>query len=74
MNFYEDEDESTYSEFDLPWVPEPYGTKYYCIEDLIYYWDDDDSHLAKVFRFEMLDFDTMEVYCYKNNRTYTLYR
>ena len=76
LNFYEyEEDGGTYSTFDLPWVYKPYGTKYYDIEDMIYYWDDDDSnHLAKVYRFEIVDYDTIKVFCYKNNRTYTLYR
>lgn len=76
LNFYEKEgDGRTYSEFDLPRVSQPSGTKYYDIEDMIYYWDNKYyEHLAKVFRFEIVDYDTIEVFCYKNNRTYTLYR
>lgn len=76
LNFYEnEEDGGTYSEFDLPWVSKPSGTKYYDIEDMIYYWDNKDGkHLTKVYRFEIVDYDIIKVYCYKNNRTYTLYR
>lgn len=76
LNFYEDEEDGgTYSEFDLPWVSKPSGTKYYDIEDMIYYWDNKDGeHLTKVYRFEIVDYDIIKVYCYKNNRTYTLYR
>lgn len=75
LNFYESDSGGTSSSFNLPWVAEPAGTKYYDIEDMIYYWDDDDSnHLAKVYRFEFVDYDTIKVFCYKNNRTYTLYR
>lgn len=75
LNFYPDENGLTYSNFDLPWVAEPYGTKYYVIDDMIYYWADENiNHLAKVFRFEIVDYDTIKVFCYKNNRTYTMYR
>ena len=75
LNFYENDDGNTTCSFNLPWVAEPAGTKYYDIEDLILYWDgDNNNHLAKVYRFEIVDFDTIKVYCYKDNKTYTLYR
>ena len=75
MKFYESSGGGTSSSFNLPWVEKPYGTMYYDIEDLIYYWDDDNSnHLAKVFRFEIVSFNKIKVYCYKNNQTYTVYR
>lgn len=74
LDFYENDEGGTNSSHDLPWVSKPSGTKYYDIEDMIYYWDDDYNHLAKVYRFEIIDYDTIKVFCYKNNRTYTLYR
>ena len=74
FNFYENSNGGTTCEYNLPWVPEPYGTKYFDIEDMIFYWDDDNGHLAKVYRFEIVDYDTIRVYCYQDNQTYTLYR
>ena len=75
LNFYQNDKGTTSCSYNLPWVAEPAGTKYYDIEDLILYWDgDNNNHLAKVYRLEIVDFDTIKVYCYKNNRTYTLYR
>lgn len=75
LKFTFQEGGGTYSQFDLPWVSKPKGTKYYDIEDMIYYWDDENgNHLAKVFRFTIIDFDTIQVYCYKNNRAYKMTR
>ena len=74
LNFYENSDGGTTSDHTLPWVPMPYGTKYFNIENMIYYWEDDSGHLAEVYRFEIIDYDTIDVYCYQNNQTYTLYR
>lgn len=75
LNFYESEDGSTYSTFDLPWVAKPYGTQYYNIENMVFYWDNgNNEHLAKVFHFEIVDYDTIRVLCYRDNRTYTMYR
>ncbi|MBE6621725.1 MAG: hypothetical protein E7630_02095 [Ruminococcaceae bacterium] len=75
INFYESDGGGTSSEYNLPWVSEPYGTKYYDIRSLIYiYTNEDSKELAKVYRFEIVDYDTIKVFCYKNNRTYTLYR
>lgn len=75
INFYENDEGGTSSEYNLPWVSEPKGTKYYDIRSLIYIFTNKDSkELAKVYRFEIIDYDTIKVYCYKNSRTYTLYR
>lgn len=75
MEFYESNGGGTTSDHDLPWVAKPYGTQYFNIENMIYYWDDINlNHLAEVYRFEIIDYDTINVYCYKNNQTYTLYR
>lgn len=75
LTFYEGDDDLMHSEYNLPWVPKPEGYKYYDIKDQIYiYIDEDHNELAKVFRFNLIDYDTIEVFCYKNNRTYTLYR
>lgn len=75
LNLYEDDDGSTSSEYNLPWVSKPSGTKYFDIASMIYVYEDGDGkELAKVYRFEIVDYDTIKVFCYKNNRTYTLYR
>ena len=75
LEFYENDSGSISSSYNLPWVAEPRGTKYYDIEDMVYYFDgDNNNHLAKVYRFEIEDYDTLKVFCYKNNRTYTVYR
>lgn len=76
LHFYEDEDGGgTWCNYDLPMPSQPSGAKYYNIEDMTFYWDDKDlEHLKKVYRFEFVDYDTIRVYCYKNNRTYTMYR
>ncbi len=75
LNFYEDEDGGTSSTHDLPWVEKPSGTMYYGIKSLIYAWEDaDGNQLAKVYRFTINDYNTITVYCYKNGRTYKLYR
>ena len=75
FTFYENEDGGTNTAFDLPWVAKPNGTKYYDIRDQIYlHVDADMNELAKVFRIEIVDYNVISVFCYKNNRTYTLYR
>jgi len=75
LNFYQDDDGGTSSSHDLPWVEKPSGTMYYGIKSLIYSWEDGDGNsLAKVYRFTITDFNTMTVFCYKDNRTYKLYR
>lgn len=75
LEFYENGDGSTHSHYNLPWVAEPSGTKYYDIRSMVYCWISEDSELlAEVYRFEIVDYDTLKVYCYKDGKTYTLYR
>lgn len=74
LNFYENSEGGTTSDHTLPWVAQPYGTQYFEIIDMVYCWTNDDGPLAEVYRFEIIDYDTISVYCYKNNQTYTLYR
>lgn len=65
----------TDSSYNLPRIQNPPGVKYFDIEDMTYYVKDgDQNHLADIFRFEIVDYDTINVYCYNNDRTYTLYR
>lgn len=59
----------------LPKVSKPAGTKYYAIRNMTYMWTDkDDILLAKVFRIKLLEPDKIEVYAFKNQKTYTLIR
>ena len=75
ITYYFEMDDKYSTSHSLPAVDKPDGTKYYGIEDLIYCWKDADSNvLAKVFQFTIVDYDTIEVYCYRNSKTYTLYR
>lgn len=75
LTFTDQGDDGIYSSFDLPWVAKPSGTKYYEIIDMVYCWiDADNNRLADVFYFEIIDYNTINVFCYKNNRTYTMYR
>ena len=75
MSFYENYEGGTTCDYNLPWVDEPYGTVYFNIVGLTYIFEDDyGNELAKVYKFTIVDFDTIKVYCYKDNNTYTLYR
>ncbi len=75
LTFTEDDDGSTYSNYDLPWVAQPAGTEFFDIKNSTYVWiDKNHKELAKVFRFTVNDFNTITVFCYKNNRSYKLYR
>ena len=75
IKFYETEDGGTSTQYNLPWIAKPYGTKYYDIQSLEYvYTDENSKELARVYRFEIVDYDTIRVYCYKDNNTYILYR
>ena len=75
LNFYESDGGGTSSSYNLPWVAEPSGTVYFNIENLIYIYEDaNGNELAKVYRFTITDFNTISVYCYKDSRTYKLYR
>lgn len=66
-----EKDISTYSEYNLP----NKNTKgYYTISDGIYQIEKKDSSVVKCFRFSIIDEDTISVYCYKNGKSYKLYR
>lgn len=63
------------STIDLPWVSKPAGTAYWDIKNLTYVWTDaDDNILAKVYRFKLLEPDKIEVYAFKDQKTYTMIR
>ena len=55
--------------YNLPW----FDGDGFTIIDGIYYLSVNDTR-KKMFRFELLTPDSMNVYCYKNGKTYTLYR
>ena len=75
LNFYENNDGGTSASYSLPSVAKPSGTKFYYIEDMVYYWADNSlNKLAKVFKFFIVHYDTIKVTCYQNYSTYTLYR
>ena len=76
IRFYEKEnDDATWTDHTLPWVAKPAGTAYWNIVDLEYMWTDEDlNKLANVYRFKLLTPDSMEVYCYEDNKTYTVTR
>ena len=57
--------------YNLPWLS---GADYYRIENGIYYVHSDSSPEKPQFRFTLLTPDSMNVYDYKNSKTYTLYR
>ncbi|MBR5411051.1 MAG: hypothetical protein IK104_10320 [Clostridia bacterium] len=63
------------SSYNVPWVEKPEGTKFFCVDDYVYYHDNENNeHLAEVFRFTLVKEDRIEIYSYKNSTTYTLYR
>ena len=75
IEFYDHEEGGIYSSFDAPWVAKPAGTKYYNIRNMTYIWFNEDSEeLAKVYKFILLDINTMDVYCYSDGRTYRMTR
>lgn len=72
--YYFDVEEDGYSSFNLPWV-DATGREFYHIEDYIYYWgSNDNDKLVKVFDFTMTSPNEIDVYCFKDGYTYTLYR
>ena len=74
-NYYITIDEDHYCSHNLPRPTQPSNTAYYDIDGMIFYWDDiDGNHLTRVYRFEIVDYDTIRVYCYQNSQTYYLYR
>lgn len=77
IKFYQKENDTEFiwTDHTLPWTAKPARTAHWDIVDLEYVWTDEDyKELAKVYRFEFLGPDTMEVYCYVNGQTYTVNR
>ena len=75
IEFYKNTNGGISASYTLPWPTQPSNVKYYEIDDMIFYWDDINSnHVMKVYRFEIVDYNTIRAYCYKNGQTYTLYR
>ena len=62
---------STHCTHDLP--SSSYGD-YYKLEDGCHYKGSDSTSWNKQWSFEIIDVNTIEVYCYQNYSTYTLYR
>ncbi len=56
----------------LPTVEKPYSSVYFVIENNILYWDG--YNKQRVFKFNFLDYDSVEVYCYKDGSTHTMTR
>lgn len=75
LKFYQNDSGGISSQYTLPWIPAPKGAKYYDIRDLTFVFTDEDSNvLAEVYRFKPLEPDKIEVYAFKNQKTYTLVR
>lgn len=73
-DYYFDMEEDGHIWYNLPW-PSISGTDYYYIEDYILYFGTGENHrMVKVFDFTMSEPDQIDVYCFENGRTYTLYR
>lgn len=64
-----DEEYSYWSSYNLPW----YGGSF-IIENGIYSVSDDSYEDKPQYAFTLLTPDCMDIYCYKNSKTYTLYR
>lgn len=69
MEFSDDDDYSFWSSYNLPW----FGGSFR-IQDGIYSVTNDSYEDKPQYRFTLITPDSMEVYCYKNGTTYTLYR
>ena len=69
MELSDDDEYSFWSSYNLPW----YGGSF-IIEDGVYSVSNDSYEDKPQYRFTLLTPDSMEVYCYKNGTTYTLYR
>lgn len=75
LQFTPVDDGAVNAKFSLPYVAKPAGTKYFNIKDLTFVWtDENDVTLAEVFRFKLLAPDKMEVYCFRDGKTYTMIR
>ena len=71
---YYQQDGKTSVTFNIPHT-QPDNAKYYTIKDMTFYFEDSDGNiLNKVYEFEMLNFNTMNVRCEKDGKTYILYR
>lgn len=74
-SYYFTMDEEYFTQYNLPFVAEPAGTRYYDIESMIYRYEGENGEFkANVYRFEIVDYNKIYVYCYKNGRTYTMTR
>ena len=63
------------SDYNIPWVAVPDEAKYYAIFNLTFSWTDEDNNVyADVYRFKLLEPDKIEVYAFKNQKTYTMIR
>ena len=59
----------------FPWVKEPEGMVYFYIKDAeLVYTDENDEVLALVFGFDLKSPDEMDLFCGKNQKTYSLTR
>ena len=58
--------------YNLPSFKNPGG--YYKIMDGVYYEGKKGAENQKQFKFSIVDKNTISIYCYKNNKNYTLYR
>lgn len=74
MRFYPSNSYTSTTSFttSLPTVEKPYSSVYFVIEDNILYWGS--YNKQAVFKFNFLDYDSVEVYCYKDGSTHTMTR
>lgn len=75
LRFWAGSDNTTKSDFTLPWLEKPLRTEYFTIRNMTYSWTDkDEVVLLDVFRFTLLEPDKIEVYAFKDQNTYTMVR
>ncbi len=55
-------------------LPHTESGSYFLIEDGVYYEGEAESEMVEILRFKIIDEDTVSVYCYKDNKSYKLYR
>ena len=61
--------------YNLPYITPPPETDHYISQQqTLWYADVDGNKLKENFKFETYDFNSISLFCYKNNRTYKLYR
>lgn len=74
IKFYINDDRVICIRHDLPEYDDD-DCKYYSIKGKIYsIYDSNDKKIADQYKFTFEDVDTMKIYCYKDNSTYTLHR